>query len=56
LWREAASKVSPINVHKLDTVAEEIVNAEMDAVLNNGKSVAAALADAKALLMQRSAR
>lgn len=56
LWREAASKISPINVHKLDTMAEEIVNAEMDAVLNNGKSVAAALADAKALLTQRSAR
>lgn len=56
LWREAASKVSPINVHKLDTVAEEIVNAEMDAVLDKGKPVAAALANAKALLTQRTGR
>ena len=53
LWREAASRVSPINVHKLDTVAEEIVNAEMDAVLDNAKTVAAALANAKALLNKR---
>lgn len=56
LWREAASKVSPINVHKLDIVAEEIVNTEMDAVLDKGKPVAAALANARALLTQRTAQ
>lgn len=53
LWREAASKISPVDIHKLDPVAAKIVNAEMDKVLNKGKNVRAALADAKDLLTQR---
>jgi hypothetical protein len=37
-------------------VAEEIVNAEMDNVLDKGKSVKAALADAKRLIEERLAK
>ena len=56
LWRDAASRVSPVDSHRLDPVAEEIVNAEMDNVLDKGKSVKAALADAKRLIEERLAK
>lgn len=56
LWREAASRINPIEAHPLDPVAEEIVSAELDLVLEKGKSVAAALADAKQRIEQQLAR
>jgi len=56
LWRDAANKISAVDVHKLDPIAEEIVNTEMDKVLDQGKDVKTALADAKALLERRVAR
>jgi len=56
LWRDAADKINAVDVHKLDPIAEEIINTEMDKVLDQGKDVKAALADAKALLERRVAR
>ncbi len=56
LWRDAAYKITAVDVHKLDPIAEEIVNTEMDKVLDQGKDVKTALADAKALLERRVAR
>jgi multiple sugar transport system substrate-binding protein len=56
LWRDAANKITAVDVHKLDPIAEEIVNTEMDKVLDQGKDVKTALADAKALLERRVAR
>ncbi|MBJ7468199.1 MAG: extracellular solute-binding protein [Rhodoferax sp.] len=53
IWREAAQKVNAVNVHKLDPIAEEIINTELDKVLDQGKDVRTALADAKALLERR---
>lgn len=53
LWRDASRKISTVDVHKLDPIAEEIVNTEMDKVLDQGKDVRTALADAKALLERR---
>ena len=53
LWRDASRKISAVDVHKLDPIAEEIVNTEMDKVLDQGKDVRTALADAKALLERR---
>ena len=49
LWREASRKINAVDVHKLDPIAEEIINTEMD----QGKDVRTALADAKALLERR---
>ncbi len=53
LWREAALNSSAISVNKLDAIAEEIVDTELDKVLNHGKDIALALADAKRLLDRR---
>ena len=56
LWRDAANKITAVDVHKLDPIAEEIINTEMDKVLDQGKDIKTALADAKALLERRVAR
>jgi multiple sugar transport system substrate-binding protein len=53
IWREAAQKIKAVDVHKLDPIAEEIINTELDKVLDQGKDVRTALADAKALLERR---
>ena len=53
IWREAAQKINAVNVHKLDPIADEIINTELDKVLDQGKDVRTALADAKALLERR---
>lgn len=53
IWREAAQKINAVDVHKLDPIAEEIINTELDKVLDQGKDVRTALADAKALLERR---
>lgn len=56
LWRDAANRIATVDVHKLDPIAEEIVNTELDKVLDQGKDIKTALADAKALLERRVAR
>ena len=56
LWRDAANKITAVDVHKLDPVADEIVGTELDKVLDQGKDIKTALADAKALLERRVAR
>jgi multiple sugar transport system substrate-binding protein len=48
--------IQPIGVNKLDNIADEVVNTELDKVLNHGKDIRAALADAKALLDKRAHR
>jgi multiple sugar transport system substrate-binding protein len=53
LWREAALKINAIDVHKLDPIADEIINTELDKVLDQGKDIASALADARRLLERR---
>ena len=55
-WREAALNIQAITTNKLDTIAEEVVNTELDKVLNRGKDIRAALADARALLDKRAHR
>ena len=56
IWRDAANKITAVDVHKLDPIAEEIINTEMDKVLDQGKDIRNALADAKALLERRVTR
>ncbi len=53
MWRDAAAHIPAIDVNKYDPVAEEIVNSELDKVLNEGKDIKTALADAKALIQRR---
>jgi multiple sugar transport system substrate-binding protein len=55
-WREAALRAVAVDVHKQDAFAEEVINTELDKVLDRGKDIATALADAKRLLDQRAHR
>ena len=55
-WRAAARQISAVNVHKQDAFADEVINTELDKVLDRGKDIPAALADAQRLLQQRARR
>jgi multiple sugar transport system substrate-binding protein len=56
LWRESASQIKAVTVHKQDAFADEVVNTELDKVLDKGKDIRLALADAAALLEKRALR
>ena len=56
LWREAAAKTTAVSVHKQDAFADEVINTELDKVLDQGKDIATALADAQRLLERRALR
>jgi multiple sugar transport system substrate-binding protein len=53
LWRDIARRVPSLGLHRLDPLADEIVNAELDRVLLRGKDVDSALDDASTLLERR---
>lgn len=53
LWAESARRIPSIPVDKFDPVANEIVSAALDEVLEGRKPVAKALADADAALKRR---
>ncbi len=55
-WRAAATRITAFSVHKQDAFAEEVINTELDKVLDRGKDITAALADAQRLLQQRAHR
>ena len=55
-WRTAAQKITAVSVHKQDAFADEVINTELDKVLDRGKDIGAALADAERLLKQRALR
>ena len=55
-WREAALRIVPTKVFKHDAVAEEILNAELDQVLERGKSIDQALQDADLQIARRARR
>lgn len=56
LWREAARRIPVVKMHKQQKFADEVVNAELDNVLEYGKPIEQALADAQALLVHRANR
>jgi multiple sugar transport system substrate-binding protein len=56
LWREAARRITATQVHKQNNFADEVIGTELDNVLDNGKDIAAALADARRLLERRAHR
>ena len=56
LWREAAASIPATSVHKQDAFAEEVVNTELDKVLDQGKEIPLALADAARVLARRAHR
>lgn len=56
LWRDAARRITAVEVHKQDVFADEVVNTELDKVLDRGKPIPEALADARRLLEKRAHR
>jgi len=52
-WKVAVSKIAAYDVDKYDRVANEVVNAELEKVLDQNKDIKTALADAQAQLMRR---
>jgi multiple sugar transport system substrate-binding protein len=56
LWRDSARRISAVSLHKQNKFADEVVNAELDNVLEYGKSIPQALADAQSLLVHRATR
>jgi multiple sugar transport system substrate-binding protein len=53
LWKVAAAKAPAIVVNKLDPVASDVVNAELEQVLEKDKPIDQALADAQAQIERR---
>ena len=56
LWRDAARHITATAVHKQAKFAEDAVNAELDSVLDDGKDIKQALADAASILELRARR
>ena len=55
-WRQATRRIAAVDVHKQDAFADEVINTELDKVLDRGKDIPTALADAQRLLQQRARR
>jgi len=55
-WKASAAQIKPTMVFKNDSVAEEIVNAELDLVLTKNKPIDQALKDAHRLVQRRASR
>lgn len=56
LWRDIAAKVPSIPVDKYDSMATDVIRAEYQNVIAQGKDIPAALADAKSLIAHRARR
>ena len=56
LWRATARRIGATPVHKQNGFADEVVGTELDNVLDRGKDIRAALADAQRLLERRAHR
>ncbi|HEX4858937.1 MAG TPA: extracellular solute-binding protein [Usitatibacteraceae bacterium] len=56
LWRDAARKITATQVHKQTNFADEVIGTELDNVLDHGKDIGRALADAERLLVRRAHR
>ncbi|MBT9494803.1 MAG: carbohydrate ABC transporter substrate-binding protein [Paucibacter sp.] len=52
-WREMAQRVPAVVLDRYDAVADEVVRAELDKVLNHGKDIALALSDARRTIERR---
>lgn len=56
IWKSEVAKIPALDVNMYDSIAEEVVATELDKVLEQGKDIKTALADAKALIERRSRR
>ena len=56
LWKTAADRIASTSVDKFDPVATEVVNAQLEKVLEEGKDIKAALAEAQEQVRKRTRR
>ena len=56
LWRDIAAQIPAIPVDKYDSMATDVIRAEYQNVITQGKDIPAALADAKSLIEHRARR
>jgi multiple sugar transport system substrate-binding protein len=56
LWKGAAQKIKPLDVNKYDSVADGIVTTQLTAVLDEGKDIKVALAEARVEIEKRARR
>ena len=56
LWRDEVARIPALDVNKHDSIADEVVSTELDKVIEQGKDIKTALADAKALIARRARR
>ena len=56
LWRDIAARVPAIPVDKYDSMATDVIRAEYQNVIREGKDIHAALADARSLIEHRARR
>lgn len=56
MWRDVARRINAISIHKQNSFAEEVIDTELLNVLDRGKPVDVALADAAELLTWRAKR
>lgn len=56
LWRQAANKIKPLDVNRLDPIASEIYLTQLGSVLDGSKTCQQALTDAKTLIERRARR
>ncbi len=56
IWRDAARRMTATAVHRQNSFADEVIGTELDNVLDRGKSIPQALADAQRLLERRAKR
>ncbi len=56
LWRDTALKIQAVPINKLDPIAEEIVNAALDRVLNDDQPIAPMLTEARSRIEYRQKR
>lgn len=56
LWRDAARRITATPVHKQNNFADEVIGTELDNVMDRGKDIGRALADAQRLLERRAHR
>ena len=55
-WRDACARIPALHVDRYDQVANDIVNAELDQVLEHDKPIPQALADARVAIERRARR
>ncbi|WP_026259052.1 ABC transporter substrate-binding protein [Uliginosibacterium gangwonense] len=56
LWKIAANNIPAVKVNRYDATAQDIVDTELNNVMERGKDINQALADAKALIQRRARR